>query len=397
MSLTESPAVVHGLGAGPSHAANHADAQRPLRLHPLDHIVAGHTVQGKDAMLGADGRLYKPVQVRAHARPCAASARVCFTRAVRLRLTRPGRDLTRRARVHKTRLTMHGPSCPARAQKGEKGQREVKFYERTGLLCPALHPFLPAYYGTLEYDTRQYLALEDIAVQFREPCVLDLKMGVRTYEPTASAEKVASELTKGPHQEQIGFRPCGMRVYGTVSGKYTFRSKRWGQSIEPGTAHSMLAEFMRDDTAERTVRRIERVVPALVLRLRALERTLEQLVGLRFYASSIILVFEGTPEHGGAAVRPSSPPRRAGAPHAGDAALGPRALVDVRMVDFAHWVRAAQPQPARRHLHARALQPADLRAAPCMPAPPLRPPLSVRRCASTSPGQTRATSPGCAM
>jgi hypothetical protein len=36
----------------------------PTALHRLDHIVAGHTMQGKAAMLGAEGVLYKPVQVR---------------------------------------------------------------------------------------------------------------------------------------------------------------------------------------------------------------------------------------------------------------------------------------------------------------------------------------------
>ncbi|KAG8467995.1 hypothetical protein KFE25_007047 [Diacronema lutheri] len=243
----------------------------PTALRRLDHIVAGHTVQGKAAMLGALGVLYKPVQ------------------------------------------------------KGEKGQREVNFYEQAERLCPQLGPFLPAFHGTHIFHAMRYLAMEDIAIRFNEPCVLDIKIGVRTYEPTASREKVESELSKCPAQAAVGFRPCGMRVYGTHSRQYRCRNKDWGRAITTQTAPSLLAEFVCDDDESSTVRRIRRVVPPLVKRLRELEAVMCAIEGLRFFASSVVIVYEG----------------REGDARRGEAEEAhAHARIDLRMVDFAHWVRA---------------------------------------------------------
>lgn len=204
--------------------------------------------------------------------------------------------------------------CVLRVQKGEKGQREVNFYEQAGTVCPQLRPFLPAYYGTHVFNSTRYLAMEDIADRYSKVCVLDLKIGVRTYEPTATKEKVESELRKCPGQDSVGFRPCGMRVFGTRSQQYRCRNKDWGRAITTETAPALLAEFVCDDDAYSTVRRIRRVVPPLVQRLRELELVMEKLEGLRFFASSVVIVYEG-------GERESEP------------------AIDLRMVDFAHWVR----------------------------------------------------------
>ncbi|KAJ1636810.1 hypothetical protein T492DRAFT_956396 [Pavlovales sp. CCMP2436] len=230
-------------------------------------------MQGKAAMLGAEGVLYKPVQ------------------------------------------------------KGEKGRREVNFYEMAGEIWPTLAPFLPAYFGTHEFAAMRYLAMEDIAIRFREPCVLDLKIGVRTYEPTATREKIDSELSKCPGQEAVGFRPCGMRVYGTRTRQYRCRNKDWGRAVTPETAPSLLAEFVCDDDAYTTVRRIRRVIPPLVQRLRALEKVTGGLSGLRLYASSIVIVYEGRDDEA-ASAKPGEPPRPA--------------VIDLRVVDFAHWVQVEE-------------------------------------------------------
>lgn len=235
-------------------------------------------------------------------------------------------------------------SCArARAQKGEKGQREVNFYEQAERLCPQLGPFLPAFHGTHIFHAMRYLAMEDIAIRFNEPCVLDIKIGVRTYEPTASREKVESELSKCPAQAAVGFRPCGMRVYGTHSRQYRCRNKDWGRAITTQTAPSLLAEFVCDDDESSTVRRIRRVVPPLVKRLRELEAVMCAIEGLRFFASSVVIVYEG----------------REGDARRGEAEEAhAHARIDLRMVDFAHWVRRAgrarAPRAARAASGSRA-------------------------------------------
>lgn len=57
-----------------------------------------------------------------------------------------------------------------------------------------------------------YLKLENIGYKFRRPCVVDIKMGKKTYDPEAGPAKIAKEMTKFPHVEKFGFQFTGMQV-----------------------------------------------------------------------------------------------------------------------------------------------------------------------------------------
>lgn len=58
-----------------------------------------------------------------------------------------------------------------------------------------------------------YLKLENLVGRFRKPCVVDIKMGKKTYDPEAGPAKIAKEMTKFPHVEKFGFQFTGMQVY----------------------------------------------------------------------------------------------------------------------------------------------------------------------------------------
>lgn len=81
------------------------------------------------------------------------------------------------------------------------GRREVSFYEdlkntRDPLLLE-LKQHVPKYYGTeylaVDGEQVQYIVLDDITKEFKEPCVMDIKIGRRTYDPLASYEKIIKE------------------------------------------------------------------------------------------------------------------------------------------------------------------------------------------------------------
>jgi len=57
-----------------------------------------------------------------------------------------------------------------------------------------------------------YLKLENMVSGYRRPCVVDIKMGKKTYDPEASPAKIAKEMTKFPHVEKFGFTFTGMQV-----------------------------------------------------------------------------------------------------------------------------------------------------------------------------------------
>lgn len=77
------------------------------------------------------------------------------------------------------------------------GKREIEFYETLHDRNPELKEFVPQYFGTksilLAGKKIDCIALEDLTRGFKEPCVMDIKIGRRTWDPTASAEKIRSE------------------------------------------------------------------------------------------------------------------------------------------------------------------------------------------------------------
>lgn len=60
--------------------------------------------------------------------------------------------------------------------------------------------------------TDTYLKLEDVTRKFNKPCIMDVKIGQKSYDPYASAEKIQQQVSKYPLMEEIGFLVLGMRV-----------------------------------------------------------------------------------------------------------------------------------------------------------------------------------------
>lgn len=65
-------------------------------------------------------------------------------------------------------------------------------------------------------DPELYLKLEDVTSHFNRPCIMDVKLGQRSYDPFASQEKREQQIRKYPLMEEIGFLILGMRVRGFV-------------------------------------------------------------------------------------------------------------------------------------------------------------------------------------
>ncbi|KAM7365196.1 hypothetical protein PAMP_024989 [Pampus punctatissimus] len=73
---------------------------------------------------------------------------------------------------------------------------------------------LPKYYGTWsspDSPNDLYLKLEDVTRRFVKPCIMDVKLGQRSYDPFASQEKREQQIRKYPLMEEIGFLLLGMR------------------------------------------------------------------------------------------------------------------------------------------------------------------------------------------
>lgn len=54
--------------------------------------------------------------------------------------------------------------------------------------------------------------MEDLACRYKCPCIMDIKVGRVTYDPSSTKAKRLSEAVKYPEQEILGFRLTGYRV-----------------------------------------------------------------------------------------------------------------------------------------------------------------------------------------
>jgi hypothetical protein len=230
-----------------------------------------------------------------------------------------------------------------------RGAREAAFYARLAELAlpPTAAGLFPRFFGVVSAPgaagaAAGHIALEDVTARFRRPCVMDVKVGTRTFGDDASAEKAAAEARKYPLQAEAGFRITGMRVYegehgagggaraGAAAGAGARCSAAGGAAFrEHGRAFGLgllsraalasgFAEFLRD--AQRARLRTELVRP-LLRRVLEIEAWLEAQREFRFVGSSLLFVYEG--DVGG---------------EARGAAAGGEPEVDVRLIDFAHAV-----------------------------------------------------------
>ncbi|XP_071019127.1 inositol-trisphosphate 3-kinase A-like [Oncorhynchus clarkii lewisi] len=76
------------------------------------------------------------------------------------------------------------------------------------LMKDVLRPYVPAYHGDVEKDGEKYNQMDDLLSEFDLPCVMDCKMGVRTYleEELTKARKNTS-LRKDMYQKMVEVEP----------------------------------------------------------------------------------------------------------------------------------------------------------------------------------------------
>jgi 1D-myo-inositol-tetrakisphosphate 5-kinase/inositol-polyphosphate multikinase len=194
----------------------------------------------------------------------------------------------------------------------------VTNYESIALNAPllrALKPFIPNYFGIVVHDGSfgqnnrfdksyksipSHIILSDITSEYKKPCVLDLKIGQRTYEPDAPLEKQSSQHNKYPEQHLYGFRIVGMHVYdpnhsdSDHMGYRTF-DKKYGIGLkEKNDIRNALALFFKQNTTngdQVTHQALIGKIMSEIIQLHGIFKELNS--GIAFYASSLLIVIEG--------------------------------------------------------------------------------------------------------
>lgn len=180
---------------------------------------------------------------------------------------------------------------------GQSMRREIELLRR-------LANFTPPYLGVLENFVQSgppaeyHIMMQDIRANFVKPCVIDIKMGTQTFEPDASMEKRKRELSKYKQQSIFGMRIVGMRRYDpnhpkADSAGFVKEDKTFGLSL---TTREDLLEALRtfftSSNDKGQALRMQSISNILML-LQVLRRWFDDNDCLCFYASSILLVYEG--------------------------------------------------------------------------------------------------------
>lgn len=165
------------------------------------------------------------------------------------------------------------------------------------LMDDILKPYVPAYHGDVLKDGEKYNQMEDLLSEFDSPCVMDCKMGVRTYleeELTKARKKPSlrkdmyvkmievdpSAPTEEENQHRAVTKPRYMTWRETISSTATLGFRIEGIKKEDGTVNK---DFKKTKTREQVITAFREftksnvnILQSYLNRLEDIRSTLEQ-------------------------------------------------------------------------------------------------------------------------
>ncbi|KAJ4829556.1 Inositol polyphosphate multikinase beta [Turnera subulata] len=140
-------------------------------------------------------------------------------------------------------------------QDGKRGSRELAFYTSFSSnpnIPDNIRRFFPAYYGTQILEASDgsgpcpHLVLEDVVSKYILPCIMDIKIGSRTWYPQASEDYIQRCLKKDRETTSLslGFRICGFQVYGGKQSEFWKPEKKFFQGLSADDVRLALRKFV---------------------------------------------------------------------------------------------------------------------------------------------------------
>ncbi|XP_076645636.1 inositol phosphate kinase 2 isoform X1 [Halictus rubicundus] len=178
------------------------------------------------------------------------------------------------------------------------GKREIAFYENLeeseDPVMLQLKNFVPKYYGTTElqiFGKRvTFLTLKDIIDGMAEPCVMDIKIGRRTWDPLATPQKRATEELKYAESKRTyGFCITGFQVYCLPSGQLKKFGKHYGKTLDAKGVVEALKLFLNISPERPPCRQLIVQLLSFLWKILLFFRT-QRL--FRFYSSSLLVAYD---------------------------------------------------------------------------------------------------------
>ena len=142
-----------------------------------------------------------------------------------------------------------------------------------------------------------YAVLQDLTKGFKHRNIMDIKIGLQTFEPNAPKTKIQAEKNKYPLQESLGFRISGAKMFCHEEGIYKHWDKYFGRSLssEDKLKEAFNLFFQRrfdgpfgfenqvcSDIVDSTLYQLEQIILPWMEKQRK----------YKFYSSSVLIIFD---------------------------------------------------------------------------------------------------------
>ncbi|KAL6059963.1 Kinase [Balamuthia mandrillaris] len=173
--------------------------------------------------------------------------------------------------------------------------------------------------------THSYIVMENLTAHYKRPCLIDIKMGTKTWDDESPEHKrlIAMEKAAKTTTCSLGLRLCGMQVWQTPEKVLRKISKSEGLDLTPETIGAHLSKFFHNGERLR-----KDVISAFTKEVEALLYTLETCPPhhrFNIYSSSLLFVYEGEDVQ---EEEEAQPPK-----------------VTMKMIDFVHAFRINDEKP----------------------------------------------------
>jgi len=199
---------------------------------------------------------------------------------------------------HSGKAIIPGPGKDQISKRVNEGGAEVDFYKGFSKMdWKGGEKFFPKFFGTFTNEDGYYMIMEDLmAGKGEHCCVLDVKMGTRTYGPDATPDKVAHQSANDAKTTTplLGQRLTGYKSYNRVNGT----SDKTGKEItfKVNTREELLRHYKIFFDNGHGVRKD--LVAQAIPWLKELKVWFETKPTARMFSSSVLFTYDGAKDGG---------------------------------------------------------------------------------------------------
>lgn len=140
-----------------------------------------------------------------------------------------------------------------------------------------------------EYD---YIVLENVVARFKNPSILDLKLGTQSHcdVMTEAKKKIHMDRCAATTSSSLGIRFSGMQLFNSITKGYTYRDKFYGRDLTAPGLEEAIKGFLCGGNPENR----KAMLTFLLDKVEALKACLEAQDSVRLFSVSLLLIYEGS-------------------------------------------------------------------------------------------------------